>query len=226
MEFFDDYCSPDWGILTAGASDPDALYDLSPPIATELRIGREHLKDTLFEVPERIGSIMAPRTFDISSFDKAIIDPKLMVNPRSLGFIPSSYWTWQDVRFGEVVADFFRRKNSANCRFIHKLYNALLLTTIDAAFVPLVGILWVSDTILKVNRQVFAKLLGIKAIDGSLFHQQGNFPSHGFVEVEPALVRQMFPDFDFSTERLMMHAEGKFVRGCTEDDVTACRWRQ
>jgi hypothetical protein len=29
---------------------------------------------------------------------------------------------------------------------------------------------------------IFAKLLDVKIIDGSLFHHQGNFSSHGFIE--------------------------------------------
>lgn len=43
--------------------------------------------------------------------------------------------------------------------------------------------MWVKDTVFKVDKCVFGRLLGIKSYDGGLFHSQGNFPSHGFREL-------------------------------------------
>ena len=162
----------------------------------------------------------------IEKFEAALSDDLIAFNPKNIGFIPKSFWADKDMTFGSVVTEFFQRKNNSNCRFIHKLYNAVKLTEYDKKFIPIVGIQWVNDSVLRINRAVFAKLLGIKAIEGSLFHQQGNFPSHGFVELEPADVRKMFPAFDFSVDRLIMHQDKVFVRGCNEEQVLTCKWKQ
>jgi hypothetical protein len=42
---------------------------------------------------------------------------------------------------------------------------------------------WVTDCVFLVQKVIFAQLLGVRTIDGSFFHQEGNFPSHGFVEL-------------------------------------------
>lgn len=162
----------------------------------------------------------------IEKFEAAMLDKSLIINPKKMGFIPSSFWTDKDISFNEIVSDFFQRKNNSNCRFIHKLYNALKMVEYDQKFIPIVGIQWIDDSILRINRMVIAQLLRIKAIEGSLFHQQGNFPSHGFVELEPADVRKIFPNFDFSIDRLLSHKDHIFVKGCTEEEVLKCKWKQ
>ncbi|KAK8878324.1 hypothetical protein M9Y10_005090 [Tritrichomonas musculus] len=162
----------------------------------------------------------------IEKFEAAMADKSLIINPKKMGFIPSSFWTDKEILFSDVVSDFFQRKNNSNCRFIHKLYNALRMVEFDSKFIPIVGIQWINDSILRINRIVIAKLLRIKAIEGSLFHQQGNFPSHGFVELEPADVRKIYPNFDFSIDRLLTHKDHIFVKGCTEEEVLKCKWKQ
>jgi hypothetical protein len=68
---------------------------------------------------------------------------------------------------------------------------------------------------------VFARLLDVKAIDGSFFHKQGNFPLHGFVELGEPEARGIcsLEGVDFDNVRLLMHAEGVFVATCTSDDI-------
>lgn len=158
------------------------------------------------------------------SFQQALVNPAFKFNPRTLGFIPSSFWADKPTSFEQMRADFFTRKNNSNCRFPHKLYNALILSELRPEFVDLVGCQWVDDKTIKINREKFARLLGIKSVEGSLFHKQGNFPSHGFVEVDPQVVRSQFPDFDFTSDRLLVHKDGVFVRGCSEDDISKCKW--
>jgi hypothetical protein len=100
----------------------------------------------------------------------------------------------------------------------------------DPCFAKLVGVSWLTDTILRVDKRAFARLLGVRSIEGSLFHQQGNFPSHGFVEIGAGDVREMCPpgldlsSVDFEDTRLMFHQDGVFRRGCTERDIEGCRW--
>lgn len=160
-----------------------------------------------------------------NTFEQALVDSRLKWKPLELGFIPSNFWRDEDKTFGQMYLEFFRRKNNSNCRFPHKLYNALLLTELFSGFERIVGVEWVNDHIIKVDRCGFAKLLGIRSIDGSLFHQQGNFPTHGFVEVDPAMTKSLFPNFDFQRYRLIEHKGGVFVKGCTELDINQCKWR-
>ena len=157
-------------------------------------------------------------------FRIAMSNPMFRFNPVKLGFIPSSFWSDNDVSFGDIVKIFFRRKNNSKCRFPHKLYHALILSSINPRMFSLIGARWIDNTLILINRQHFARLLGIKAIEGSLFHQQGNFPSHGFVEIDPMIVKKKFPDFDFTQNRIIKHNDGVFVYGCTEKDIEVCKW--
>jgi hypothetical protein len=146
-----------------------------------------------------------------------------------LGFIPGRFWQNQDLTFGHLVQDFFQRKNNANSRFSHKLYNALKITLEDPFYIEFIGVEWVTDRVLKIDKHVFARLLGIKIIDGSLFHQQGNFPSHGFVELaEKNALQWVTPEIlagvDFDNVRLLVHQEGIVTRNCTEEDIDKCKW--
>lgn len=156
-------------------------------------------------------------------------DPALIFNPSTLGFIPSKVWPDKTMTFGELVCEFFQRKNNAHSRFAHKLYNALKISTADSFFAEFVGVEWITDRVLKVNKVVFGRLLGIKTIDGSLFHQQGNFPSHGFVELnQQTALEYVTPDqligVDYDIVRLLVHQEGIFVKNCTEESILQCKW--
>jgi hypothetical protein len=82
---------------------------------------------------------------------------------------------------------------------------------------------------MKVDKVRFARLLGIKTIDGSLFHKQGNFPSHGFLEMAPDEARCLLPSallegVDFDRVRLMTHEPGDFFKGCGLEILRKCRW--
>jgi hypothetical protein len=131
--------------------------------------------------------------------------------------------------FGELVNEFFSRKSSANSRFLHKLVNALKLTDSNPGLFELVGVAWVTDRIFKVDKVRFARLLGIKAIDGSLFHKQGNFPSHGFVEICPEggkamLTAKELEGIDFDVVRLLRHESERFSRGHPPNMDELCKW--
>ncbi|OHT13139.1 hypothetical protein TRFO_16795 [Tritrichomonas foetus] len=161
---------------------------------------------------------------DDNLFKMVLSNPFFRINPVKLGFIPTSFWTDNDVSFGDIVKIFFRRKNNSKCRFPHKLYNALVLSTLNPRLFNLVGAKWVDNITILISRKRFARLLGIRAIEGSLFHQQGNFPSHGFVEIDPMIVKNKYPNFDFGENRLISHSGGVFVFGCTENDIDTCKW--
>jgi hypothetical protein len=162
-------------------------------------------------------------------YQTALANSSLLFSPQALGFLPSNYWLAVDASFGDLVTKFFQRKNNANCRFPHKLYNALAVVDHDPSSFPLFGVQWVTDQVFKVDRLIFARLLGIVAIDGGLFHRQGNFPSHGFAElmgneIEPLRSSHDVSDVDQDRVRLLYHRVNGFSKGSSEDSVTRCKW--
>jgi hypothetical protein len=161
-------------------------------------------------------------------FQQALIDDRLVFAPQELGFLPSNYWLDHQVTFGDLVTKFFQRKNNANCRFPHKLYNALTIVAQDPAKYSLLGVSWITDRIFKVDKLIFGRLLGITAIDGGLFHHQGNFPSHGFVELGVADANiedlALVTDVDRDRVRLFIHSGDMFHKDADEASVTMCRW--
>lgn len=148
------------------------------------------------------------------------------LNPQQLGFIPSFFWPPKDIPFVDLVYDFFQRKNNVNCRFLHKLYNALRMSTVSPVYAEIAGVTWVTPAVIKVNKGQFARLLGIKSIDGSLFHQQGNFTTHGFVELNREQAEVYCPHLDlaqvdFADVRLLVHQPGIFTSSVTEAQLMA-----
>jgi hypothetical protein len=88
----------------------------------------------------------------------------------------------------------------------------------------MVGVIWELPFIIRVNKGQFARLLGLQAVDGSLFHQQGNFRTHGFLELNREQVRAYCPNIDlsqvdFDEVRLLIHQPGIFVKTCTEQQL-------
>lgn len=163
------------------------------------------------------------------AYQAALADANLTLSPQGLGFLPSNYWLNLDSTFGELVSKFFQRKNNANCRFPHKLFNALTIVDQDEKMYNLLGVKWITDRIFKVDKLIFGRVLGISSIDGGLFHKQGNFPSHGFQELSVSELEQLkghydISDVDLERIRLLHHRDGMFFKGCDEDSVTKCRW--
>lgn len=164
-----------------------------------------------------------------SDFESMCLNPAVTVNPKRMQFIPASAWTNDKMPFGVLVSTFFRKRNSMHCKFPYKLYNALKMSLLAPEFIPHIGIEWVTDTIFRVNRVVFARLLGVRTVEGGLFHQQGNFPSHGFVELpfdesDQISRKHGYGPADLSQVRFMKHCTGHFVRYSTEHDLEQCKW--
>jgi hypothetical protein len=162
-------------------------------------------------------------------FGQLCRDPGITFNPRELGFIPRKTWAAGKMSFGDLVSNFFQKKNHSTALFSHKLYNALKITTDDSFYFEYVGVEWITDDILKIDKTSFARLLGIKTINGSLFHQQGNFPSHGFLELSDVEATQRLTEadlmgIDYETVRLLIHQPGVFTKHCTEDAIARCKW--
>lgn len=167
---------------------------------------------------------MPNATLEDNQFIQICNDKNRNINPHQLGFIPHSFWPDQTYQFGVIVRDFFHRKNHPSGRFSHKLYNALKLTESDSSYFKFTGVEWKSKEVLHVDKNRFARLLGIKSVDGSLFHQQGNFPSFGFVELSMEEIKKQFGDdmiknSDIEVDRYLIHSPGVFVSNCSEQDI-------
>jgi hypothetical protein len=164
-----------------------------------------------------------------TEYRAALANSNLLFSPQLLGFLPSNYWLAVDATFSDLVTKFFQRKNNANCRFPHKLYNALAIVEHNPILFHLFGVQWVTDRIFKVDKLIFGRLLGIGAVDGGLFHRQGNFPSHGFSEltlneIDPLRGGHDVLDVDQDRVRLLVHRSNEFCKGSSEDSVTRCKW--
>jgi hypothetical protein len=160
-----------------------------------------------------------------SDFDRVLADPTLTLNPCRLGFVPKLLWPDQEITFGALVRSFFQRRNVSVGRFSHKLFNALRISSECPGLRRHVGVEWVSPRVFRVDKGSFARLLHIKVVDGALFHRQGNFPSHGFVEVARSdvpveVLRDGHPD----KVKFLTHGEGLFTKDTEGDAIDECRW--
>jgi hypothetical protein len=194
-----------------------SVFDDPPPAG--------HFRHSSFDadpLPSLIGNANA-------EFAAICNDTAVTFNPRELGFVPASFWKDRQFTFGELVREFFQKKNSGNTRFLHKLYNALRIAEFDPFYAEFVGLEWVNEKVIRIDKRKFARLMGIKAIDGSLFHQQGNFPSHGFIELGPQNRGEFanpedLEGVDFDDVRLLVHSTGDFLRSSTPGALEKCRW--
>ena len=162
-------------------------------------------------------------------FERLIHNSSFTINPKQLNFIPNGYWPDCEIPFGDIVADFFQRKNNPFSRFHMKLYNALRLAQLRPDMKPLVGVEWVSKTVLMVNKVRFARLLGISTINGSLFHKQGNFTTHGFTSPSAQYIMQQigekkYDETDLHENVFLYHKNGIFTQNCSEMDLLKCKW--
>ena len=131
------------------------------------------------------------------------------------------------VLFGEIVINFFQKKNNSNCRFPHKLYNGLQIVEKRPELYSFIGVKWLNNCVFKVDKYIFGRLLGISSFDGGLFHSQGNFPSQGFREVvseaELASLGVDLTGIDFERVRVITHTNG-FAKDVDENAISQLKW--
>lgn len=197
------------------------IEPVRPPVQIPLGLGRAHtVSHPVFSVRQPVAEL---------DYDTLCLDSSVTVSPGRIGFVPASAWSSDAVPFGILVVTFFRKRNSMHCKFPFKLLNALKLTQQCPEFIPHVGVEWVTDSVFRVHRAAFARLLGVKTVEGGLFHQQGNFPSHGFIELpfdeSERISREAgLGPADLSQVRFMRHGSGRFTRQSTEKDLEMCKW--
>jgi hypothetical protein len=218
---------PPMKLVSVGLSDPATSHVATLPVKQTPRVFSSQSPHPRPVFPKAVPPDVGLSNY---TFDFACRDANLHFNARALGFLPEAVWPDEETTFGDVVYRFFQRKNNANCRFSHKLFNALKLAELNQVYSELTGLYWLNDIILRVDKRSFARLLGIQSVEGALFHQQGNFPSHGFFEIGSGDREQYCPPdldltgVDFHNVRLLFHTENQFRRGCTGHDIEQCRW--
>jgi len=160
--------------------------------------------------------------------DSADIINQDIVRPVDLGFLPFGQWNNVPTSISSLKSSYFSRKNNVSRRFEHKLWNSLKIVEQYPHLFSYIGVAWVSDTVIKVNKTIFASFLGIGCVEGGLFHKQGNFTRHGFEIMKEQDVRASvglsISDIDFHTVVLVTNTKGEFGRSSDEQAIQACRW--
>ena len=174
------------------------------------------------------------------AFMRAVMSPFCKVYPASVGLVPTALWKGIEcVRFGELVEVLFQRRNNDNSRFTYKMCNALLLTDDNPDLFCVVGLKWVNDSVMALNKRIFAQLLGIAptSVDGALLNSQGNFSTHGCVEVSrqvhlialgvtpEQIMEQRVAGEDY---RFLVHAKGALKRSTppAELEQSGIKWKK
>lgn len=152
----------------------------------------------------------------------------LEFSAKELNLYPKRAWTASTVTFIDMYTNHFQCKSNRKVKFEHKLWNALQLTSLRPDLYPLVGVIWLSDSIIQVNRISFGRLLGLEKSTSALFNVQGSFPTHGFDELTLDEVKQTThvnsPSPDFSECRFFVRKDGLFSRFSPESDVSLCTY--
>lgn len=142
---------------------------------------------------------------------------RILTHRAELGFIPHSNWCKKMIKFSKLQRLYFQRRKGHARRFDYKLYNALLITKKDKNMFNLVGAMWVTADIIKINSEIFAQLIGINTIQGGLFHKQGNFPRNGFIHIYKNSSQELIDnpdcvDVDEHNVRLFIDKYRRFTR--------------
>jgi len=150
------------------------------------------------------------------------------ISPRRLGFVPHSEWGGGDCDVRSVISEHLGRRSTQRVRFEHKLWNALSLTRCLPHLFLFIGVMWINPFVIKVDREVFGRAMGLSRPNVSLFNPQGSFRTHGFREVSvcEALRCGVCPDQLWSVDevkvRLFAHNLGSF-NALSALDMSACR---
>jgi hypothetical protein len=146
-------------------------------------------------------------------------DPnEALLRPVDLGFLPKSEWMPAQLSLWDLRQMYFTRRNGLARQFEFKLYNALAITSAFPESYELVGAVWVTDRVMKINARAFAGLLGIHTVQGGLFHKQGNFSRHALDHVFKMTAPEIgklpeCAEVDDYQVRLYTDRLGRFVRG-------------
>ena len=172
-------------------------------------------------------------SFQYGNFSQPQVEERvslIYINCAKLGFLPSERAEDYDMSIPEIIRKHFQVRSTKRIRFEHKLWNALCITKRYPQLFSVFGVEWITGTILKVHRTIFAQLLGITRPTAALFNSQGSFPSHGFVEIDQddkAMKESGISlyDSDGAHIRYLVHSSGLFTAYSGIDSLVNCRWK-
>lgn len=210
-------------------NQPQRPYAFTPPTQIPIKPPPHVVIPNLIMTPPPQAPLPLPLMSVSHSQDK-MVTTDIVIKPSQLGLIPHDFWThYKKISFETMIQTYFHRRNSSHARFVYKLYNALLIVNSYPSLLPVIGVSWETNNIVKVRKTPFANLIGTRMADNSLFHKQGNFPTHGFAELtsEEALAQNINISYiDFDEVRLVYHQNGKFTKNCGEKVLKACIWKR
>lgn len=172
------------------------------------------------------------RAKDCAAAKSRIDISKVMINPTEIGFQPLKIWENYEMSLKDILITHFRRRSSRLVKFPHKLFNALIITSIYPELYSTMGVMWISDTLIKVNKEALGVAFGVKRPKASFFNPQGAFRTHGFKEVPRDIVHTRFiaqeylSDIDGSNVRVYEHAQRMFTRDMDLNNLDKCKWKK
>ncbi|OHT11570.1 hypothetical protein TRFO_18930 [Tritrichomonas foetus] len=186
------------------------------------------LDDVITSPKKRLNFLTKPKVKDFNILDHYIFSSSTIeLSPKQLSFIPKSIWTSQNkvLTLDRIIATFFHARSSAKVRFEHKLWNALQITKNHPTLFSIIGVCWISNTIIKVHKLTFGKFLALKKITSALFTSKGSFPSHGFIEISDLQLKSFhLNENDILECRFYTHKDQKFTILSTEEEISKCHW--
>lgn len=142
-------------------------------------------------------------------------------------FVPKDIWKTEMVNFMDMCTTHFRGKSNKKVKFEHKLWNALQITKTQPMLYPLVGVIWLSDMVIQIDRTHFGALLCLGKSTSALFNSQGSFPTHGFVELSlqelDAMDIRPYSN-NYSDCRFFHRPDGLFCTSSTEKELSQCTY--
>ena len=97
-----------------------------------------------------------------------------IINPSKLEFIPKDEWKSTYFSLEDLKRTYFAKRNGPARHFNYKLANALKITREFPNSYNYIGVVQIERCLIKVNSMIFGSLLGIHAVQGGLFHKQGD----------------------------------------------------
>ena len=208
----------DFGLLSEGHPEHESNPLKSEDTPAMVDEGTRALAEYQSPNPENNESVLP----EVSSGVKII--------PSQYNFYPSSVWDLREYSFSELRSEHFMMKSNKMVRFQHKLWNALQITQRWPDMYQVVGVLWFTERVVQVNKEIFGRLLGLEKATSALFNIQGSFPTHGFREVTLDTALLMTTSRGITEDaricRYFVRPDGLFRVGSSEDEIAACRYQK
>lgn len=139
------------------------------------------------------------------------------INFNNIAFNNNLNLSLGDVRFDKIVTDFFRSNEEQSFNFYDKFNNSLQLIKFSNSFIPLVGLDYANDYVIKINVKCFSRLIGIKDGINFLFDQNGAFNQLGLNEITDSEINNFndhinLDGIDFLNTKLIYHPDKLFAK--------------